>query len=85
MPEKTPRWVLMWTEGCGGGKVFSWILLVGRGDEIPGGCIVLLDIFMAGATGATVLEVGGAEEAMTDPMKCTQGIELVSYFMFTLY
>ena len=24
-PEKVPRWDLMGTEGCGGGKVFSWL------------------------------------------------------------
>ena len=28
MPEKAPRWGLMGTEGCGGVKVFSWMLLV---------------------------------------------------------
>jgi hypothetical protein len=28
MPEKAPRWDLTGTEGCGGGKVFSWMLLV---------------------------------------------------------
>ena len=25
--EKAPRWDLTGTEGCGGGKVFSWMLL----------------------------------------------------------
>ena len=25
MPEKAPRWDLMRTEGCGGGKVVSWL------------------------------------------------------------
>jgi len=25
MPEKAPRWDLMGTEGCGGGKVVSWL------------------------------------------------------------
>ena len=24
-PEKAPRWDLMGTEGCGGGKVVSWL------------------------------------------------------------
>jgi len=28
MPEKAPRWNLMGIEGCGSGKVFSWMLLV---------------------------------------------------------
>ena len=28
MPEKAPRWDLTVTEGCGGGKVFSWMPLV---------------------------------------------------------
>ena len=28
MPGKAPRWDLTGTEGCGGGKVFSWTLLV---------------------------------------------------------
>ena len=28
MPKKAPRWDLTGIEGCGGGKVFSWILLV---------------------------------------------------------
>ena len=28
MPEKAPRWDLTGTEGCGGRKVFSWMLLV---------------------------------------------------------
>ena len=28
MPEKAPRWDLKGTEGCGGGKVFLWMLLV---------------------------------------------------------
>src|SRR3989337_738038 len=27
-PEKAPRWDLMGTEACGGGKVFWWTLLV---------------------------------------------------------
>jgi len=27
-PEMAPRWDLTGTEGCGGGKVFSWMLLV---------------------------------------------------------
>ena len=26
--KKAPRWDLMGTEGCGGGKVFSWMPLV---------------------------------------------------------
>ena len=25
MPEKAPRWDLTGTEGCGGGKVVSWL------------------------------------------------------------
>jgi len=25
VPEKVPRWDLTGTEGCGGGKVFSWM------------------------------------------------------------
>ena len=28
LPEKAPRWDLMGTEASGGGKVFSWLLLV---------------------------------------------------------
>ena len=28
MPEKAPRWDLMGTEGCGGGKVVSWLPLM---------------------------------------------------------
>ena len=28
MLKKAPRWDLMGTEGCDGGKVFSWMLLV---------------------------------------------------------
>ena len=28
VPEKAPRWDLTGREGCGGGKVFSWMLLV---------------------------------------------------------
>jgi hypothetical protein len=28
MPEKAPRWDLTGTQGCGGGKVFSWLALV---------------------------------------------------------
>ena len=27
-PEKAPRWDLMGTEGSGGGKVVSWLLLM---------------------------------------------------------
>ena len=27
-PEKAPRWVLMGTEGCGGGIRFSWMLML---------------------------------------------------------
>ena len=27
-PEKAPRWDLMGTEGCGGGKVVSWLPLM---------------------------------------------------------
>ncbi|EMS48577.1 hypothetical protein TRIUR3_18896 [Triticum urartu] len=42
---------------------------LGWAREIPGGRVVLLDIFMVGAAGATVLEVGGAEEAVTDLTK----------------
>ena len=28
MPENVPRWDLTGTEGCGGGKVVSWLLLM---------------------------------------------------------
>ena len=28
VPEKVPRWDLTGTEGCGGGKVFSWMPLL---------------------------------------------------------
>ena len=28
VPEKVPRWDLTGTEGCGGGKVFSWLPLM---------------------------------------------------------
>ena len=31
VPEKVPRWDLTGTEGCGSGKVFSWMDLVVRG------------------------------------------------------
>ena len=30
-PEKAPRWDLMGTEGCGGGKVVSWLSLIDLG------------------------------------------------------
>ena len=30
-PEKAPRWVLMGTEGCGGGKVVLWLSVIDLG------------------------------------------------------
>ena len=32
-PEKVPRWDLMGTEGCGGGKVVSWLPLMFLGNK----------------------------------------------------
>ena len=31
LPEKAPRWDLMGTEGCGGGKVVSWLSTIDLG------------------------------------------------------
>ena len=31
LPEKAPRWDLMGTEGCGGGKLASWLSLIDLG------------------------------------------------------
>ena len=48
MPEKVPRWDLMGTEGCGGGKVVLWLSLIDLGYK----SIYRRKKYFGGATGA---------------------------------
>lgn len=52
-------------------SLYAVVIWVEWAGEIPEGRGVLLDLVMAGATVATVLEVGGAEEAVTELTKGT--------------